>query len=225
MLPMDWGIWVTRYCIFEPASASLDANLMIFFYKQEPHQPVHCQTPTAMHLFTAIESDRHSSLVTLRQGRKPVAWLRMPTEHAVNALNTLLREARALRANAAPKGRFEVKDREKLLSEKETELAQREAQVCARERAMEAKEQARSPSTCADDDEEDEVPFGSSVVMDWPLSRSEKQVRLVNALDRQRIAAVATERNRAKRRFSEPPRSENHLVDRCEIRLAPEGSS
>ncbi|CAE7941766.1 DPB2 [Symbiodinium necroappetens] len=216
LLPVEWGIWVSRYCIIEPASASLHADLMIHFYKKEPGPS---QTPVAMQLFTSVEIEPSPCLVALRLGRKEVAWLRLPTQYALDALKTLLREARAFRC-AMPKGRLEA-CREQLLSEKETELTQREARLCERERAFAKKEQVHTPSAVASSEDEEEVPFGSSVVMDWPLSRSEKQLRLVTVLERERIAAVACERNRAKRRFSEPTRSESGAAARCEVRVAP----
>jgi len=53
------------------------------------------------------------------------------------------------------------------------------------------------------DEELPDRPFGSSVVMDWPLSKSEKQLRLVSVLDKQRI--VSEQKRRAERRRSAPP--------------------
>eukprot|EP00439_Symbiodinium_sp_Y106_P022719 s2020_g2.t2 len=215
LLPVEWGIWVSRYCIIEPASASLHADLMIHFYKKDGGS----SDATAGSLWCGIVSAGARSQSDAR--RKEVAWLRLPSQYALDALKTLLREARAFRC-AMPKGRLEA-CREQLLrhlddcGEKETELTQREARLCERERAVAKKEQVRTPSAAASSEDEEEVPFGSSVVMDWPLSRSEKQLRLVTVLERERIAAVACERNRAKRRFSEPARSESNAAARCEI--------
>ena len=35
VLPVDWGLWIRRFAIFELASESLEAPLMMTYYKEE----------------------------------------------------------------------------------------------------------------------------------------------------------------------------------------------
>lgn len=61
---------------------------------------------------------------------------------------------------------------------------------------------ARSPSCSSSDEEEPLVPSVSAdVVMDWPLSKAEKKLRLIQIMDRERVTAQRQNR-RLKRRSS-----------------------
>jgi len=110
--------------------------------------------------------------------------------------------------------RQHLEAKEQLLCQKETELATREEMLHAREAALatlgEASSCLETPSYDSSSEEEEscghgERPFGSSVVMDWPLSRAEKHLRLVTVLDRQRILSDQHRRRFKERRRSAPP--------------------
>eukprot|EP00434_Breviolum_minutum_P019747 symbB.v1.2.017423.t1/scaffold1359.1/size123592/8 len=139
-------------------------------------------------------------LVSLTCCRREVAWIQLPNLQFKESLCALLRQAST--------SRHSLLMEQRRLSQKETELAR----LRERELAINAShvEETRCPSSAESSSEEE--PFGSTVVLDWPLSRSEKHLRLVNALDRQRIAEVASERRKrvgtsTRRRFSAPASS------------------
>mmetsp|Transcript_73579 Transcript_73579/g.116996 ORF Transcript_73579/g.116996 Transcript_73579/m.116996 type:complete len:225 (-) Transcript_73579:90-764(-) len=202
LLPVKWGIWRTHFCDFQPANR-MGGDLVMFAYDQDPRDfPKLTLTPRFYVVFDSLlilSSD--PCLVSLMCGTREVSWLRLPNKHFKESLCALLRHATTLRHTTL---------REHRISQKETELANREERVRQREIAISRAEETQCPSLAESSD--DEVPFGSTVVFDWPLSRSEKHLRLVNALDRQRIAEVASERRKrsgaaSSRRFSAPATS------------------
>lgn len=163
--------------------------------------------PRSVVLFDRLEDAVHDNRgfhVTLWCCGREVSWVRLRDRHCRDALYALLRQAKAKKERSSVGSLRELQ-----LSQKETELASREARLQERERAVQV-EETRCPSFESSSSEEE--PFGSTVVLDWPLSRSEKHLRLVNALDRQRIAEVACERAKrvhaqrsaVHRRFSAP---------------------
>ncbi|CAJ1363090.1 unnamed protein product [Effrenium voratum] len=146
-LPLEWGIWRPRFCVVEQASSSLEADLIVFFYHKEPGLfPV---SPLSMVLVDGLihaQNIHDPCLVTLTYRCRPVAWIRLPQQHALQGLFAMLRSARSR----------EWPDRQRL-SEKETELAQREARL--RERELALQEETREPSL-AESSSEEEEPFG-----------------------------------------------------------------
>lgn len=111
---------------------------------------------------------------------------------------------------------LEVKEVE--LSQKEWELAIWEADLREKEESMGSGSSRnsllRSESHASVSDDElclPEKPIGFRAVMDWPLSRAEKQLRLVNVMDKLRIASDEQCRRSApaahlRKRSSEPVR-------------------
>lgn len=183
----------------------MGGDLVMFAYDKDPRDfPQLALAPRFYVVFDSLFdlSSYDPCLVSLMCCRREVSWLRLPNKHFKESLCALLRHASTLRNTTL---------REQRISQKETELANREELVRQREIAISHAEETRCPSSA--ESSSDEEPFGSTVVFDWPLSRSEKHLRLVNALDRQRIAEVASERRKrrsaasSRRRFSAPATS------------------
>lgn len=211
MLPVEFGIWKTRFCDFQPASG-MGSDMAMFVYHKAPSydKDPQVQRRKAPLWFVVFDSLRDLSmsdpcLVSLICCRREVAWIQLPNLQFKDSLCALLRQASI--------SRHSLLMEQRRLGEKETELVNREARLRERELAINAishVEETRCPSSAESSSEEE--PFGSTVVLDWPLSRSEKHLRLVNALDRQRIAEVASERRKrigtsTRRRFSAPASS------------------
>jgi len=211
MLPVEFGIWKTRFCDFQPASG-MGSDMAMFVYHRGASydKDPRLQRGKAPLWFVVFDNLRGLSmsdpcLVSLTCCRREVAWIQLPNLQFKESLCALLRQASTSRHSL-------LMEQQRRLSEKETELVSREARLRERELAIGGShvEETRCPSSAESSSEEE--PFGSTVVLDWPLSRSEKHLRLVNALDRQRIAEVASERRKrigtsTRRRFSAPASS------------------
>jgi len=148
-----------------------------------------------------------------------------PMEHQMMDF-TVMKQTLQQKAEDLSQKETELADWEASLREERTALQQRAEQLeqtktTAESVCADARPGGRfSSSLCSpvkridftddssDEEQLPERPFGSTVVMDWPLSRSEKQLRLVSVLDKQRIVSE-TKRRAAKteRRRSAPART------------------
>lgn len=227
VLPVQMGLWKTRYCLPGPSQVS-------YFKKRnlsaEPDEVIECG---------GIKPHPNDSRVAcLQQGDRTVAWLMLVDAAAcksfitaalpvIQALPDSLQDRNAITHTPEKRqwaaGQLQLEALQAQLERHETELkSYRERfadSICgdlkhanticgdlkASRHSMPAGCRARSAS-CSSSSSSDDEPLVTStcgdMTMDWPLSRAEKKMRLMQIMDKER--AMAEKQNRRLKRQSLP---------------------
>lgn len=216
VLPVQWGVFKTRYCVARPSQ--------VCYFKRnnvtaEPNEVVLCD---------GIQRHPENARVAcLQRGGQAVAWLMFLdaaacdrfTAAALPAIQSLSTDVVSMSGYTTEQHQRAVMELQLLqaqLARQETELSFRPARLPENRNDLEtafsksvahsfpasrgSRARSLSKSSSSSSDDEPLAPaLSRGVVMDWPLSRAEKKVRLMQIMDRERTA-VERQNRRLKRK-------------------------